>query len=159
MVVYLLRSFISLRGYSLLRNKNKGWSQVNTGARRVRILHALSLRLPSLHKRFSKQPSVARTDWLNHFWDIHFKRFILQLFHIKPVFKRLSVFSTRMFLYFIPRLLDSAWGRARSWSAKKRGKKSYERCKPLNPKLPTPLRLQAINPLRFLFPYARWTIS
>ena len=75
--------------------------------------------------RFSKQPLVARTDGLNNFWDIDFKRFILQLFHIQPFYKRLSVFSTRVFLCFFRRRFDSAWERARSWSAKKK-KKSKE---------------------------------
>ena len=153
MVVYLLRSFISKRGYSLLRNKNKGWSQVNTGARRVRTLHALSLRLPSFTKAVFENNLRLRglIGWT--IFGIYISNVLYcNYFHIQPFYKRLSVFSTRVFLYFIPRQLDSAWERARSWSAKKREKKSNERCKPLNPKLPAPLRLRAINPLRFLFP-------
>ena len=85
--------------------------------------------------RFSTQPLVARTDGLNNFWDIDFKRFILQLFHIQPFYKRLSVFSTRVFLCFFSPTIPQ---RVRESAKLKREKKKKEKQRNLFSLFPTP---------------------
>lgn len=85
--------------------------------------------------RFSTQPLVARTDGLNNFWDIDFKRFILQLFHIQPFYKRLSVFSTRVFLCFFSPTIRQ---RVRESAKLKREKKKKEKQRNLFSLFPTP---------------------
>ena len=117
MVVYLLLLFTSKRGYSLLRNKNKTWSHVNTGARPVLIFDALSLRLPSFTSAVF-WTTFGCEDRLKNFGDTDFKSFILQLFHIQPVCKHLSVcFGESCSLLFF-RPFDSAWEREREAEAR-----------------------------------------
>ena len=73
---------------------------------------------------------------MNNFWDTDFKSFILQLFHIHPVYKRLSVcfgesFSLPFFSTIRQRVRESA--KLKRETEKQKAKEVYF---PFSPPLP-----------------------
>ena len=121
MVVYLLLSFTSKRGYSLLRNKNKTWSHVNTGARRVRILYALSLQLPSFTHAVFYTTFGCEDWWVEQFLGYRFQTFYTAIISHSAFLQTLvCFFDESVSLLFFP---DDSTAREREREAEARKKK------------------------------------